>query len=52
MKADITLFAMEIDFQTFIHLLAMEEVGEKCPSIKYSICNSFQVISNLIMDGN
>ena len=51
MKTVISHLAMEMDFQTIVHVFAMEKVAEQCISTKCSMCNSFQVISDFIMDG-
>ena len=42
----ITHLAMVIDFQTSDYVVAVQKVAEQCISTKFSICNSFQVISD------
>ena len=50
MKVAITHLAMEIDFQTYDHIVAIVKAAE--PSIKkYSICNSFKVMHDFINYG-
>ena len=40
---------MEIHFQTTDHVVAVEKVAEQHIGTKYSKCNSFRVISQLII---
>ena len=47
-KVDVAHSAMEIDFQTSVHVVTMEKVAKQNISTKCSICNSFQVISEFI----
>ena len=42
---------MEIDFQTFDHIVVMEKVAEQCISTTWSLCNSFQVKCDFICYG-
>ena len=42
---------MEIHFQTTDHVVAVEKVAEQHIGRKYSKCNSFRVISHIIMLG-
>ena len=50
-KVAITHLAMEIPFQTTDHLIAVEKVAEQHIPTKYSKCNSFRVISHIIILG-
>ena len=38
MKVDITYLAVEIAFQMFDHVVAMDNVAEQCISTQYSKC--------------
>ena len=40
---------MEIHFQTTDHVVTVEKVAEQHIRTKYSICNSFRVISHIII---
>ena len=40
---------MEIQFQTTDHVVAVEKVAEQHIATKYSKCNSFRVISHLLI---
>ena len=40
---------MEIHFQTTDHVVAVEKVAEQHLGTKYSKCNSFRVISHIII---
>ena len=42
---------MEIHFQTTDHVVAVEKVAEQHIATKYSTCNSFRVISHIIILG-
>ena len=42
---------MEIHFQTTDHVVAVEKVAEHHIATKYSKCNSFKVISHIIILG-
>ena len=46
MTVDFSHFAIEIDFQTSDHVVAMEKVAKQCISTKCSMCNSFEVTTN------
>ena len=50
-KAAITRLAMEIHFQTTDHVVAVEKVAEQHIGTKYSKCNTFRVISHIIILG-
>ena len=50
-KVAITHLAMEIHFQTTDHVVAVEKVAEQHIARKYSKCNSFRVISHIIILG-
>ena len=42
---------MEIHFQTADHVVVMEKVAEQHIGTKYSKCNSFRVVSHIIILG-
>ena len=42
---------MEIHFETTDHVVAVEKVAEQRIATKYSKCNSFRVISHIIILG-
>ena len=48
-KVAITHLAMEIHFQTTDHVVAVEKVAEQHIRTKYCKCNSFRVISHIII---